>query len=111
MSSGTEGASKSAQPTTPATHSSASCDIQHEVSLGDGLGRLDDDRRIDIGGRKQRAEIRRAEVAVDRADRRRQPAVIAARHAPEMLMRVDARRHRTTFPSAPMTPFVRMMLP
>ena len=63
--------------------------IEHEAGLGDGRRRLHQNRAVDAVAREQRREIIRHEVAVDRPECRRQPSVVAAVDAPEMLVRID----------------------
>ncbi len=61
-----------------------------------GRGRLDQDRRLDAVTGQDRREVGHREVPVDRREVRRQPAVIAARDLPEMVVGVDPHRQRGT---------------
>ena len=89
MTSGASGASNGAQPTTPATNGVRAASVEQPARFGDRRRRLHEDRRVDAVAREDRREIGRAEVAVDRRERRREPAVVAALDPPEVLVRVD----------------------
>ena len=55
---------------------------------------LHQDGLCDAASAEHRQQIRRPEVAINRRQPRRQPAVIAALQLPEMLVRIDPRHRR-----------------
>ena len=63
--------------------------FEQELGFGNGRRRLHEHGRVDAGGRQQRPQVVEREIAVDRRERRRQPAVVATVEAPDMVMRVD----------------------
>ena len=83
------GAANGAQPTTPATNGVAAGELEQEARLGDRRRRLDENRGVDAVAREDGREIGGPEIAVDRAERGREPTVVAARDPPEVLVRVD----------------------
>src|SRR5262249_32231547 len=81
-------------PANDAQHKSGlSCKSQQVLGFGDGSGGLHQDGRVDIALRQDRTQIARLKIAADGGERRRQPAVVAAVQAPEMLMAVDDHRN------------------
>ncbi len=69
-------------------------DIEQIPRLGDGGGRLHEHRRRDVRLLAQRLHVGQRKVAVDRRQRRREPAVVAARERPHVVMGVDESGHR-----------------
>ena len=63
--------------------------VEQEPRLGDRRRGLHEDGSRDAVAREDRGEVLRAEIAVDRRERRREPAVVAAVEAPEVLVGVD----------------------
>ena len=72
-------------------------------------GGLHQDGSRNAAAGERRREIGRQEVAVDRGERGRQPAIVAARQEPEMLMGVDASHSFSA--GGKITPFFRIRLP
>lgn len=64
-------------------------DLQHETRLGLGRRGLHEDGAVDACPFQQGRKIIGPEIAVDRRQSRGQPAIIAAREAPVMLVAVD----------------------
>src|SRR4029077_9842637 len=64
-------------------------EAQEKLRLGLARSRLHQDRARNLRGGEMRLQVLDAEVPIDRRECRRKPAVIAARQAPEMLVRVD----------------------
>ena len=86
------GASNGAQPTTPATNGvAAASSSSHRVSatVGAACTRIVASMRA---AREDGREIGGPEIAVDRAERGREPTVVAAIDPPEVLVRVDRPR-------------------
>ena len=73
-------------------------DVQQIGGLGLGRRRLHEDRRVDPGAVHQRAQIARAEVAIEMCIVGAEPAIVAPRGRPEMLMRVDPHHARSAAP-------------
>jgi hypothetical protein len=66
------------------------CFGQQKFGLRDRGCGLDEHGRVDAGASEPRDEIVECVVAMDRGQRRREPSVVAARQAPQMMMCVDA---------------------
>ena len=66
--------------------------LEQPPRFGNGRRGLHEDRRVDGATREDGREIGGPEIAVDRAELRREPSVIAAIDPPEMLVRVDRPR-------------------
>jgi len=66
---------------------------EEETGLGDGRRGLHEDRSVDTPPGDDWRKISRQEVAVDRAQTWREPAVVAALDPPEVLVRIGHRRH------------------
>src|SRR5439155_20745316 len=77
----------------PADHAagqlSGLCDIQQIQRLRLGRRGLHPDRSLDPGCGEMRRQVRQPEIAIDWCQLRRQPAIVAPREAPQMMMRID----------------------
>ena len=62
---------------------------QEKFRLGLGRSRLDQYRAADSDGGEVGPQIVQAEIPIDGRERRREPTVVAAGEAPDMLVRVD----------------------
>ena len=81
----------------PADHAGNERGLVREIEQESRLGLRRRSLHQDGGRNSMRSEMRGQifgiEVAIDRAERGRQPRIVAAGDAPEMLMRVDPRCH------------------
>ena len=71
-------------------------EIEQELGLGDGRRGLDEHARVDAGTRHERAQVTGFEVAVDRLEFGREPAVVVSSKSPEVLVRIDSHEAGTS---------------